>query len=230
MTIAGTGHNVRFKEDDMIRRSLRCRLTPDEPNPEDRPKTKLTEAALRRFFQENRQRCLSIALNTLRGYLHARATHPDDMPTGIDPKGFTDWAAIIQGCVLWLGRPDPLISQVRLREAIKIRSSDPVATMVHAWWKHWGTNERKARDFLDLMGDDPNQMSTTGANLREALEAMTDKPLKPITFKNILASKDDEVYPITESDGSKVRVRLHIFGYAGSNSYQLRRVEGRVRE
>lgn len=225
MTLAGTGHNVSFKETDMIRRSLQCRLTPDIPNPEDRPATKLTESQLRRWFIEHRQRALSVALNTLRGYLRWSHAHPNEIPKGIDCKAFPIWSDIVQRAILWLDRPDPLESQIRLRKAIKIRAGSPVDMLIHVWWKGWRHTPKKASDFLRLLDENPDKLSSTDYAIREALQGLTDKPLKPKAFRAILSEKDEEVFEVVEDitqPEKKRRVRLAIYDYAGSNTYELR--------
>ena len=206
LTLAGTGHNVRFKEPDMIRRSLRLRLCPDQPNPEERPKTKFNQAQLRAWFLDNRQRALAAVLNTIRGFLLSGETPP----SGVDPKAFPAWGAMVQGSLLWAGQADPVASQASLREAMLVRSGDPMGELISAWWKAWHQAERKASDLLALIEGNPNGLTSQQLAIRDAIRGLSDKPIGPKFLKAILSDKRDEVYVI-EDEGVTRRVRLLIF-------------------
>lgn len=98
---SATGNNLSFGSD-VARRVLPIRLHSQLETPEDR--TGFRHPNLLAWVERERPRLAVAALTALRAYFVS------DLPT--QPNGqwgsFEAWSAVVRGCVVWTGFPDPL--------------------------------------------------------------------------------------------------------------------------
>lgn len=109
ITWYATGNNVSIGAD-TYRRSLHIRLESHEEHPERR--TDFRHPNLLDWIARNRYRIQSAALTLLRGYFVAG--RPDQHLSGWG--SYEEWSAIVRGCIVWLGLPDPGITRDELED------------------------------------------------------------------------------------------------------------------
>lgn len=220
LMLSATGCNVQFREQDMYRRTLQCRLTPAIPNPEDRPKPRMTEHALQKHFLANRPRYLAILFNVLRGYLHHLKTNPP--PELLPCPTFTLWGELIQGALVWAGMTDPMRSLARMRKrGATSLGSGAMKALVQAWWRRFGTMELKCKTLFAAHDADPEGSDRAVSALRDALRNLQDKPLTERALGTRLAALDDTPFLVSDEGGALRYVKVEARNYGGSNSYRL---------
>jgi putative DNA primase/helicase len=132
-----TGNNIRLVGD-MTRRVVLCSLDPDMERPE-----------LRTFrfdpFDEvlaNRGLYVAAALTVVRAYVVAGC--PDQCPP---LASFEDWSRLVRSALVWLGRPDPVLTMEQARE------DDPTTSllrqMLMAWHDAVGSQAITAADITN---------------------------------------------------------------------------------
>jgi putative DNA primase/helicase len=106
--------------DDLVRRTLICRLDAKMERPENRR----FENDPLQIVARDRCRYIRAALQIVRAFL-AAGKLPEDL--GLKPlAGFDDWSNTVRGALVWLGCPDPA-------ESIKTsRNNDPALQALHA--------------------------------------------------------------------------------------------------
>lgn len=135
-TCFATGNNIRLVGD-MTRRVVLCSLDPDTERPE-----------LREFkadpFDEvlaNRGLYVAAALTVVRSYVVAGCPH-QCAPLA----SFGDWSRLVRSALMWLGRPDPVLTMTKARE------DDPVKTaltnLYSAWHGAVGSEPKTASEII----------------------------------------------------------------------------------
>lgn len=115
ITWFATGNNTVLRGD-LCRRTIHVRLRSDEENPETREGFKHKQ--LLEFVLQNRAKYVNCALTILRAFKCSGA--PQQEMRAID---FRDWSTHVRNPLIWLGYPDPGITQVDLSERDGDRSS-----------------------------------------------------------------------------------------------------------
>jgi putative DNA primase/helicase len=115
---AFSGNNVGA-EADFVRRSLAVKLDPNCEHPEERT---FRIPDLRGHLLRHRPELVRAVLTMLRAFVVAGAPKPTRPLLG----SFEAWDALVCGCLLWLGLPDPLETQQ------SVRADDPEAVSAAA--------------------------------------------------------------------------------------------------
>ena len=169
VTWAATGNNVTVRGD-MTRRSVVAELDPAVERPELRS---FKVDNLPKYVLDNQGELLSALYTILRAYRQADEPERDGPLLG----RFEDWSRMVAAPIRWLGLPDPIDSQERLRE-------DDPETRAHgalllAWegalGDRWVTVAELIldRDPGGYHGPDTEESRKKNA-LKEALEAVAD--------------------------------------------------------
>jgi putative DNA primase/helicase len=108
--LSATGNGLQFP-DDMVPRTLLCRLNAGMERPQERH----FDRDLNTWVPEHRVELVSAALTIMRA--HALADYPG-LPK--DASRFPEWDCIVRGALIWVGERDPIASQV------EIATADPV--------------------------------------------------------------------------------------------------------
>lgn len=110
LSLFATGNNIRLRGD-TGRRTLAIRLTSPDENPERR--TGFRYDPLLPWVAAQRSRLLTAALTLLRAYVVAG--QPDQcLPAWGSYEG---WSALVRGCLVWAGQPDPGATRLDLQGA-----------------------------------------------------------------------------------------------------------------
>ncbi len=127
-----TGKNTSFRED-LGRRVVLCDLDPRCEHPEDR--TDFRYPNLLEHLLEERPRLVTAALTILRAYVL------EGMPSHGKPRkgSFEAWDDLVRGSLIWLGAPDPLEGQIRLRETGDAEL-EALRDFLLQWWAKLGPN------------------------------------------------------------------------------------------
>ncbi len=157
-----TGNNIQVAGD-MQRRCLLTRLDPGCERPWEREGLpNIVEIAKR-----ERVSLVAALLTCLRGYVAA------GRPRGQGTAGFgsfESWARVVRDCLVWLGMPDPVITNREVAERADF-VGDAKALFVDAFTRYFGGREVDARAIMEACTVD-----TSGAravtDLREALTAL----------------------------------------------------------
>ena len=168
VTWAATGNNLTVRGD-MVRRTLLAVIDPRCERPEQRSfqVRNLTQAVM-----ENRAALLSALFTILRAYRLAGEPERDGPTLG----RFEAWSRAVCAPIRWLGWPDPVLSQDRLRaddpESLKL------AALLSAWAAVFRDRSVTVSELIEgAMGDGYGAPSHTRLALREALEdAAGDRP------------------------------------------------------
>lgn len=176
VTWAATGNNLTVRGD-MVRRTLLVVINPQCERPEQREFSikNLPELVLRR-----RGDYLSAIFTILRGYRLAGEPEKDGPVLG----RFEPWSRAVAAPIRWLGLPDPVISQDRLR------ADDPemlkLAALLTAWHAVFGTETVTVASLIEaathpdrIYGTPPRLVETRDQQnaLIEALEDIAgDRP------------------------------------------------------
>jgi putative DNA primase/helicase len=152
----------------MTRRALLVQLDPAIERPELRV---FEEPDLVGYITRERQSLLAALFTILKAYQLAGRPDCNKKPLG----RFEQWCAAVCGPIRWLGYPDPLESQERLR------AQDPEAEklelLLFAWHTQVGNNWKTAADIIDATSEQFNSIATASqrSTLQEALiEAAPD--------------------------------------------------------
>jgi hypothetical protein len=128
-TMIATGNNLSVKGD-MTRRSLVIQLDAGVERPELRT---FKERDLPGRILRDRGDLLRDLFTVLKGYQQAGYPDRNKKPLG----RFEKWTAAVCGPIRWLGYPDPLDSQERLRDLDP--ESEKCGALLAAWWDQLGT-------------------------------------------------------------------------------------------
>ena len=169
VTWAVTGNNLTVRGD-MTRRSI---VVEQDPGVE-RPELRIFKVKnLPQYVLEHRGDLLSALYTILRAYRLAGEPERDGPLLG----RFEDWSRMVAAPIRWLGLPDPIGSQERLRE-------DDPETRAHgqlliAWEEIYGDRWVTVAELMT--GPDPGAFHPPGSDesrkinaLKEALEAVAD--------------------------------------------------------
>ncbi len=120
--LVATGNNLIIRGD-LVRRSLVCRLDALTEQPELReiPQNLIAETV------EHRRELVAAAHTIVRAYLCAGSPGIKITPFG----SFESWNRTVRAALVWLGMPDPVTSQQRLRDG------DPEREAVMAFFEAW---------------------------------------------------------------------------------------------
>jgi hypothetical protein len=142
VTWIATGNNLRVA-DDMLRRTLWCRVDPNRPDPENRTGFKYPNVM--EHVLANHERYLSAALTLLRAFIVA------GKPSTARRLGsFEAWAETIAGAVVWVGLPDPVTTQARQKSEAPDDEGAARAAVVQAIFtlQEGGKSEVYIRDLV----------------------------------------------------------------------------------
>jgi hypothetical protein len=166
-TIAATGNNLSVRGD-MTRRALLVQLDPGVERPELRV---FDQPDLIGYIAQERHNLLADLFTILKAYQQAGSPDCHEKPLG----RFEPWCAAVCGPIRWLGYPDPLDSQERLR------AQDPEAEklelLLSAWHAQVGNAWKTAADIIDATSEHFNSIATASqrTTLHEGLfEAAPD--------------------------------------------------------
>lgn len=106
--VIATGNNINAQED-MTRRTITIRLTPNVDNPEHR----YFERDILAFTQNNRDLIVKYILTVVKGWFDNGCYMPDDLPKA---GSFADWERLARFPLLWLDQPDPWAVVSRSKE------------------------------------------------------------------------------------------------------------------
>jgi putative DNA primase/helicase len=126
-TIIFTGINLIF-ENDVVRRALESRIDPSVEHPEDR---KFDFSAIDEV-KAQRAELLIAALTILRAFKLAKPKIDLYKPMG-DYREYDEW---IRSAIVWLGQPDPLLTQDEL--SIADPAKDVLRQVLHCWDNAFG--------------------------------------------------------------------------------------------
>lgn len=154
---AVTGNNLQFAGD-TIRRVLPIELATDDERPEQR--SGFRHPRLVEHVLGERSRLVAAVLTVLRGYFAAGRP-----ASGLPSFGsFEAWSDLVRSALVWLGRPDPVTGQERMRQ-----TSDPgieaATCAIEAWHRSLGDRPVTMRDVIETAGTD--------GDLRSALTALS---------------------------------------------------------
>jgi putative DNA primase/helicase len=160
-TIMATGNNLSVKGD-MTRRAVAILLDAKVERPELR---KFNEKDLPGRVLRDRGVLLQYLFTILKGYQQAGSPDRDQTLLG----RFEDWTGRVCGPIRWLGYPDPLDSQERLRQLDP--EADRVGCLMEAWWDFLGTGWYTAGDIIKAVDDPPdgNKQKTEREAMKTAL-------------------------------------------------------------
>jgi hypothetical protein len=162
VTLAATGNNLTAKGD-TIRRALLIELDPGMERPELRT---FEETDLLGMIARERQSLLKALFTILKAYQCAGSPGNRDNLLG----RFESWTAAVCGPIRWLGFPDPLDSQERLRE--QDPETDRLELLLSAWYAVFSTQWVTAGEVVDqAVEEDANHAvnRTARSVLNEAL-------------------------------------------------------------
>jgi hypothetical protein len=139
LTLAATGNNLTVRGD-MTRRSLAILLDAGVERPELR---EFTEKNLPGRILRDRGPLLTALFTILKGYQQAGSPGAQ-----MDLLGrFEAWTGAVCGPIRWLGYPDPLESQHRLRE--QDPEADKLEVLLSAWHYQFGDQWTSVSDLLE---------------------------------------------------------------------------------
>jgi putative DNA primase/helicase len=121
-TVFANGNNIQI-ESDLVRRTIRCELDTKMENPE----TREFKANPFKTVLADRGKYVAAALTIVRAYQASSASHRPPPALG----GFDDWTRLVRGALIWLGRADPVETQVTLK------AEDPGAAMIDSVLEAW---------------------------------------------------------------------------------------------
>jgi hypothetical protein len=166
ITLAATGNNLSVFGD-MTRRSLLIQLDANVERPELR---EFKEKDLPGRVLKDRKNLLTALYTIMSAFQQAGSPGRDENMLG----RFEAWSSAVCAPIRWLGYPDPLSSQERLRD--EDPESDRLQVVLSNWWAVFGDSWTTASGLISLSENTfgPNK-DTHRANLIEALsEICTD--------------------------------------------------------
>ncbi len=176
VTWTATGNNLAVRGD-MVRRTLLAVINPACERPEQR---EFKRSNLTDYVLSNRAKLLSAVYTILRAYLQAGEPEREGPTLG----RFENWSRAVAAPIRWLGWPDPIKTQDRLR------ADDPetlkLAALLSSWHRIFGGENVTVSSLIEaathperIYGTPPRvvQSREDQAALREALEdAAGDRP------------------------------------------------------
>jgi hypothetical protein len=150
ITLAATGNNMSVRGDS-TRRSLAVLLDAKAERPELRT---FAEKDLPGYVLRHRAELLTALFTILKGYQQAGNPGASDNPLG----RFEQWSAAVCGPIRWLGYPDPVDSQARLRELDP--EAEKLGVLMCAWSNLLGKNWQVVADVIGAIEPvypEPNQ-------------------------------------------------------------------------
>ncbi len=167
ITLAATGNNLSVRGD-TTRRAVLILLDPGVERPELR---EFEQEDLLGHIARNREALLTALFTILKAY--QQAGHPGSQKKLLGR--FEQWTAAVCGPIRWMGYPDPLETQERLR------AQDPEAEklelLLSAWFDLAGTDWKTVGDIIGATEEGFNSVSTPDqrSHLRDGLvEAAPD--------------------------------------------------------
>ena len=159
--ITATGNNLIIVGD-LTRRTLMCRLDPEN----ERPETRVFNQDPITMVRENRGKYLAAALTVLRAYRVA------DRPMKTNPLGsFVPWSQWVREALLWLGEADPVSTMERVRETDPKRSA--IVAVTAQWADVIGPEVVTAKTVIERATastrDHMDRPTYTNPDFREAL-------------------------------------------------------------
>lgn len=173
-----TGNNLEPVRD-TIRRVLMVRLEVLEERPQERQGFR--HPKLQRYADEKRSELLTAALTILRAY-HCAGRPRQDLP---EWGSFESWSDLVRGALVWLGLPDPFLTQRRTADEY-----GDAETEQHDFWistidESDGSpaeiarraNERGASEVLGV------RESITAFTLRKFVARFVDRPRRGVRIR-----------------------------------------------
>lgn len=139
VTLAATGNNLSVRGD-MTRRSILIQLDAKMERPELRT---FDEPDLLGYIAKHRQELLTAAFTILKAYQVAGSPGCSDNPLG----RFEQWSAAVCGPIRWMGYPDPVKSQERLRE--QDPEADRLELLLSAWYDSFQDTWKTAGELIE---------------------------------------------------------------------------------
>lgn len=132
-SIYATGNNVSVRGD-LSRRTIPCRLEPQDEHPETREGLPDLEAIARTDRDRLVRACLTVVLAYLAQPRVACRTY----------GSYSAWSRIAREPLIWLGQPDPLLAQDALRGIADV-AVDSATGLLAALWSTFGGTEWTSR-------------------------------------------------------------------------------------
>lgn len=132
LTLGATANNVTLPLPDLVARTIALRLDPTTEAPELTPHAKDQDELLA-WYRERRAPILAALFNILRAYEH-RTRDSETDPRGLSCGTFPSWARAVRDPLLWLGFPDLLASQARLKAQTPIGDGASNIALIASWW------------------------------------------------------------------------------------------------
>lgn len=159
-----TGNNIE-PQGDTVRRVLPIRIVVDTERPQERSGFKIPN--LERHVTENRADYLAAALTILRAW-HCAGRPVGELPTW---GSFEEWSAVVRSAIVWLGLPDPFITQARAA-------------------REWNEPDTEAHDFwIAVVGESDGSPASivTTANQRDAQGVLgTRETITPFSLRKFV--------------------------------------------
>lgn len=169
----GTGNNILIGAD-TARRVVHCRLDVMTDKPEDRDGFRYPD--LLGHVRKHRPALLVAALTVLRAYMLAGKPCADLKP----PMGsFEGWSALVRGCVVWAGLPDPCAGRDRM-VLFGDSSREDLSQLLKAWRSFDKDNDGVViADLIAFLYPPPGKETRTddaSNDMRAALEQLVGSP------------------------------------------------------
>ncbi len=130
----------------MARRTILIELDAGVELPEARSFSRDIE----KYALEHRGALVSAAITVLQAYLLAGSPMPEDADGNpINPPklgSFGDWDSVVRRALLWLGQPDPVLSQSTIRESDDNRLA--LAALLESWHESEGSAPLTAQALI----------------------------------------------------------------------------------
>ena len=136
------GNNLQFTQD-MFRRIILCELDAKTERPEQRTFKRNIET----YASEHREKIVNAALTILQAYMQAGCPEIIGKDGKTIPKlgSFQDLDSVVRRPLLWLGMPDPVQSQEKVREHNDSRLSH--GAFLESWHDFLGSTPYKAKEI-----------------------------------------------------------------------------------
>jgi hypothetical protein len=136
VTWTANGNNLSFTTD-MARRTILIELDAGVELPEARTFSREIE----KYALENRGALVSAAITVMQAYLLSGSPIPQEADGNpINPPklgSFGDWDSVVRRSLLWLGQPDPVLSQATIRDSDDNRLA--LAGLLESWHEAVGS-------------------------------------------------------------------------------------------
>jgi hypothetical protein len=170
VTWTANGNNLAFTTD-MARRTILVELDAGVELPEARSFSRDIE----KYALEHRGALVSAAITVLQAYLLAGSPIPEDADGNpINPPklgSFGDWDSVVRRALLWLGQPDPVLSQSTIRESDDNRLA--LAALLESWHESEGSAPLTAQALIQ------RAIATNGDLKNTLLEICLDRQGQP---------------------------------------------------